>query len=401
MTTPRFALALTIFLPTLSAAQDLSPAIRLSAACAPVGRAMPSDAPRIGATGPQQKTLYNVGEQVAIDAGADHGLQAGERYFVRRAMASRGGPGVEQTVGWLRVSDTRESTATGTIEFTCDAVAVGDHLEPYADPVLPSDLDRTDASGTLDPSRSVSVLYGNEGRELGGDRDFMLADAGEDQGITPGARYAVYRGSSRRGEFPQDAFGEAVVVSVFADKAVLRITEAGDAVRSGDTLVLRVGGAGFAGDASGTAAAPEPPAQAVAAEAPRVASGSVQTAHPTRTFEFEDLLFDFDRHTLKDQSVTLLDQALQALQDDPGLRLLIEGHSCNIGPAKYNLALGERRAKVVFDYLTSHGVTANRLTTVSYGEERPKYDNKSRETRKLNRRATLVVDHEVVSQLRK
>ena len=69
----------------------------------------------------------------------------------------------------------------------------------------------------------------------------------------------------------------------------------------------------------------------------------------------------------------------------------IEGHTCNIGTAEYNLALGERRANAVRDYLISRGITADRLQTVSYGEERPKYDNTREETRRLNRRAALVV----------
>ena len=70
----------------------------------------------------------------------------------------------------------------------------------------------------------------------------------------------------------------------------------------------------------------------------------------------------------------------------------IEGHTCNIGTAEYNLALGDRRANAVRDYLVSRGVTADRLRTVSYGEERPKYDNAREETRRLNRRAALVVN---------
>ena len=69
----------------------------------------------------------------------------------------------------------------------------------------------------------------------------------------------------------------------------------------------------------------------------------------------------------------------------------IEGHTCNIGTAEYNLALGERRANAVRDYLASRGIGADRLRTVSYGEERPKYDNAREETRRLNRRAALVV----------
>ena len=87
----------------------------------------------------------------------------------------------------------------------------------------------------------------------------------------------------------------------------------------------------------------------------------------------------------------LADLVSQQLQDNPQLKIEVEGHTCNIGTAEYNLALGERRATAVRDYLVSRGVTQDRLRTVSYGEERPKYDNSREETRRLNRRAALVV----------
>jgi len=88
----------------------------------------------------------------------------------------------------------------------------------------------------------------------------------------------------------------------------------------------------------------------------------------------------------------VLDEAVTALREDATLRIQIEGHTCNIGTAEYNLALGDRRANAVRDYLASRGVTADRLSTVSYGEERPKYDNAREETRRLNRRAALTVN---------
>ncbi len=80
------------------------------------------------------------------------------------------------------------------------------------------------------------------------------------------------------------------------------------------------------------------------------------------------------------------------MQQNASLRIQIEGHTCSIGTAEYNLALGDRRANSVRDYLTSRGIAANRLGTVSYGEERPKHDNAREETRRLNRRAALVVN---------
>ena len=106
---------------------------------------------------------------------------------------------------------------------------------------------------------------------------------------------------------------------------------------------------------------------------------------------FEDVHFDFDRYSLRPEATRALDEAIRALQENPGLRITIEGHTCNIGTAEYNLALGERRASAVRDYLAGRGVGADRMQYVSYGEERPKFDNAREETRRLNRRAALVV----------
>ena len=89
---------------------------------------------------------------------------------------------------------------------------------------------------------------------------------------------------------------------------------------------------------------------------------------PVKEYTFEDVHFDFDRSTLRTEAQRVLDEAVKAMQADPALRLQIEGHTCNIGTAEYNLALGDRRASSVRDYLVSRGIAANRLSTVSYGE---------------------------------
>jgi outer membrane protein OmpA-like peptidoglycan-associated protein len=119
----------------------------------------------------------------------------------------------------------------------------------------------------------------------------------------------------------------------------------------------------------------------------------VQVTRPEPVLEltFEDVYFDFDRSTLRPEALRLLDDAVTTLQANPDLNLVIEGHTCNIGTAEYNLALGERRAASVRDYLLSRGVGTGRLDVLSYGEERPRHDNSREETRRLNRRAALVV----------
>lgn len=112
---------------------------------------------------------------------------------------------------------------------------------------------------------------------------------------------------------------------------------------------------------------------------------------PKREYVFEDVHFDFDRYTLRAGASHVLDEVVAAMEDDETLRIQIEGHTCNIGTAEYNLSLGERRASAVQDYLSSRGINASRLETISYGEERSKYDNSREETRRLNRRAAMVV----------
>ncbi len=112
---------------------------------------------------------------------------------------------------------------------------------------------------------------------------------------------------------------------------------------------------------------------------------------PIVQLNFEDVYFDFDRSTLRPEALRLLDDAVAKLQANPTRNLIIEGHTCNIGTAEYNLALSERRARAVSNYLTSRGVSESRLEIRSYGEEQPKFDNAREETRRLNRRAALVV----------
>jgi peptidoglycan-associated lipoprotein len=394
----RFAIALALVVPAapVYAQQDFLPAtIRTSAACAPVAGSRPSDAYRIiGTTDAAPKTMYSLGEQVVIDAGTERGVQIGQRYYVRRPMTFHNAPRAEDTLGWVQIVATTDRTAIANVEFSCDGLASGDHLEPYAEPVLPPGVDRTDATGEIDFSRTAQILYGNEGRHSAGGREFMIVDIGQSEGVAPGSRFAIYRDVKVK-DVPLVAFGEAIVVSAAEETSLIRVTMARDAVIAGDLVVARRGGAASAGAGAGAGAAGAGGQQAGGAGEGNVpgAGGTVQeTRVPLASFAFEDVYFDFDRFTLRTEALTLLDQAVKALQANAATRVQIEGHTCNIGTAEYNLALGERRSNAVRDYLISRGIAATRLTTVSYGEERPKYDNAREETRRLNRRAALTVN---------
>ena len=111
----------------------------------------------------------------------------------------------------------------------------------------------------------------------------------------------------------------------------------------------------------------------------------------TMTFEFDPVYFDFDRSNLRPDAVETLDEAVATLTANPDLRVTIEGHTDSVGTLEYNLALGDRRAGSVRDYLVDRGIEADRMETVSFGEERPESTNDTAEGRQLNRRAEIVV----------
>ena len=107
--------------------------------------------------------------------------------------------------------------------------------------------------------------------------------------------------------------------------------------------------------------------------------------------EFNDVLFDFDSSTLRKEALPTLQPAIAALKQHPQMRVEVEGHTCSIGTEDYNRALGERRAAAVRQYLVQQGIEADRITVVTYGEDRPSHDNATDTSRQLNRRGALVV----------
>ncbi len=76
--------------------------------------------------------------------------------------------------------------------------------------------------------------------------------------------------------------------------------------------------------------------------------------------------------------------------DVPFATVLVEGHTDSIGSDAYNMGLSDRRAKAVFDYLSSRGVNPARMSSVGYGETRPIADNSTDEGRQQNRRVMLI-----------
>ncbi|MBW8875849.1 MAG: peptidoglycan-associated lipoprotein Pal [Acidobacteria bacterium] len=104
-----------------------------------------------------------------------------------------------------------------------------------------------------------------------------------------------------------------------------------------------------------------------------------------------DVYFDYDESTLSDDTRQKLSRNADLLKSQPQFSVTIEGHADSRGTNEYNLALGERRANAVKDYLASLGVAANRVRTISYGEERPVCTEDVESCWSQNRRAHMII----------
>jgi peptidoglycan-associated lipoprotein len=117
------------------------------------------------------------------------------------------------------------------------------------------------------------------------------------------------------------------------------------------------------------------------------AQQNVQTQRQARNKQ--TLHFDFDRFDLRGRDEEALQAHAAYLRANPGARIRIEGHTDERGTREYNIALGERRANTVANYLRLQGVRPDQMSTVSYGEEKPVTFNHDENAWQENRRAKI------------
>jgi peptidoglycan-associated lipoprotein len=104
----------------------------------------------------------------------------------------------------------------------------------------------------------------------------------------------------------------------------------------------------------------------------------------------QPVYFNFDRSEITDDQVPALQNNASVLKSNPDANALIEGHCDERGTNEYNLALGDRRAKAAKDYLVSLGIAESRISTISYGEDRPFKEGHNEDAWHENRRAHFV-----------
>jgi peptidoglycan-associated lipoprotein len=136
-------------------------------------------------------------------------------------------------------------------------------------------------------------------------------------------------------------------------------------------------------------APPPPPAPVVVAPPPAPALA------PVKEFRSSDnvrpIYFDFDKAQVRPGDAKILVANAAWLNANPGYLLLIEGHCDERGTNEYNLALGDRRAKATMEFLVAQGVKMDRMSTISYGEERPTCTSHDEACWAKNRRSQFLV----------
>jgi peptidoglycan-associated lipoprotein len=127
-----------------------------------------------------------------------------------------------------------------------------------------------------------------------------------------------------------------------------------------------------------------------AEEAEKAAKGKIIY---TVTLSNDKVTFPFNRAAVADDAKAMIDEAIAQLKaENKGVYFEIEGHTDGVGSKEYNHTLGEERAMAVRNYLhDQHAIALNRISVISYGEDQPVVDNKTKANRAQNRRVVIKV----------
>jgi len=136
----------------------------------------------------------------------------------------------------------------------------------------------------------------------------------------------------------------------------------------------------------------EAPYQTVDSEAQAIDLNK-QEDQKIQEVEVQDrVLFDYDSFSLNAEAKKILDTQIAWLKSDLNIKVTVEGHTDERGTREYNVALGEKRAKAVRDYLVAGGVENSRIKVISYGKERPAFFGATETIFAKNRRAVTVIN---------
>jgi peptidoglycan-associated lipoprotein len=201
--------------------------------------------------------------------------------------------------------------------------------------------------------------------------------------------HAVTSRATRDGE--RDDVTMTTIVRVTTVCALVLTTTLVGCARRPSVTSMAAAPSGSSAAAESAAAAPRNPEAMIAEERREIVA--VERPEPATFAEnanVKPIYFDFDRYAIRSGDAKTLEADAAWLKTNDML-ILIEGQCDERGTDEYNLALGDRRARATMNYLVSLGVAASRMSTVSYGKERPVCTEHTEACWALNRRAHIVV----------
>lgn len=360
---------------------------------------------RVVGTSAEKSVLIGENELVYLDVGTRNGIQEGDLLLAFSLQQPREIQGLQLVIieGRLRVQEVNQSESAAIVEEAYRSLALGSRVDIYRplDPQIHLQSAPEYLEGTVFWNYLGLVSYG-----LG---DLVFMDMGTVDGVQPGQCYEVYRvpteegpaaAVGRKGKYGKQAapalehltlvVGEVVVLRVQDTTSVALVTRSklplvlGERVRAGCEWQRQV--AKKALEAPVVPKPPPPPAAPPRAEAEEEALRAAREA-----FENVDIHFAFDSYGLSEEAKRVLQEKAGFLRGQPDIQVLIEGHCDERGTEQYNLALGDRRANAARQYLMGLGILEQRMSTVSYGEERPLDPGHNEEAWTRNRRAHFVI----------
>jgi hypothetical protein len=186
--------------------------------------------------------IYVKGDELNIDGGTLNGLTVGRNLVVRRLYRAGRNAGIvsmgQHTAGLVQIVTATERTATGIVVLACNEVMQGDFLASFE----PQKVRQPDAVGTAQFDDPARILFADAGRLFGIRGRSMVIDRGHERGIRVGQRMTIFR-KEVAGTVRPFIVGDAVVISVRADSATIRLERATDAVGEGDLAAPQLPGA--------------------------------------------------------------------------------------------------------------------------------------------------------------
>jgi hypothetical protein len=205
----------------------------------------------VGSQDPAMRDLLGTGDILVISGGSNAGLQAGQRYFVRRLIVTNTSilPVTIHTAGWVQILGVDTTVATATVLHACDGILLDDYLEPFTPPTIAA---RPLPGATPHYENMGHIMTGSDGRQTaGGSSQLMTIDRGTNAGVVVGQRFLVFRDKRAQrvettgrskvfatigGNSPLVEIGEVLVIGVRADDATVQILGAKDAIAAGDLI---------------------------------------------------------------------------------------------------------------------------------------------------------------------